>query len=152
FAVAVDVRYLIFDVESVADGELIAKTRYPGRGLSPAQAVMRFRQDLLSASGRDFIPYTYHLPVAIVVAKVRADLSLIEIVSLDQPAARPHVMAKRFRTGWQAYEQPAWVTFSGRTFDLPLMEHTAFRVGMSVPCCFKLEHRTYEQNRNRYTL
>ncbi|MEZ6080062.1 MAG: hypothetical protein R3C56_31625 [Pirellulaceae bacterium] len=97
----VDVRYLIFDVESVPDGELIAETRYPGSGYTSAQAVTRFRQDLLTAAGRDFIPYTYHLPVAIVVAKVRADFSLVEIVSLDQPAHRPHVMAKHFWTGWK---------------------------------------------------
>jgi len=150
--VTADVRYLIFDVESVADGELIAKTRYPGRGYTASQAVMRFRQDLLTSSGRDFIPYTFHLPVAIVVAKVRADFSLIEIVSLDQPQHRPHVMAKHFWTGWEAYEQPTWVTFNGRTFDLPLMEHAAFRFGISVPSWFNLEQRTYEQNRNRYNL
>lgn len=151
-AVTVDVRYLIFDVESVPDGELIAKTRYPGSGYTSAEAVTRFRQDLLTASGRDFIPYTYHLPVAIVVAKVRADFSLVEIVSLDQPAHRPHVMAKHFWTGWEAYEQPTWVTFNGRTFDIPLMEHAAFRYGISVPRWFNLEHRSYEQSRNRYNL
>lgn len=147
-----DVRYLIFDVESVADGDLIAKTRYPDRGFSAEEAVLRFRQDLLTASGRDFIPYTYHLPVAIVVAKVRADFSLMEIVSLDCPEHRPHIMAKHFWTGWEAYAQPTWVTFNGRTFDLPLMEHAAFRFGISVPRWFNLEQRTYEQNRNRYNL
>ena len=29
------VRYLIFDIESVADGALVAKVRYPGESLSP---------------------------------------------------------------------------------------------------------------------
>ncbi len=147
-----DVRYLIFDVESVADGDLIAKTRYPSCRYSAEEAVLRFRQDLLSASGRDFIPYTFHLPVAIVVAKVRADFSLKEIVSLDFPEHRPHVMAKHFWTGWEAYEYPTWVTFNGRTFDLPLMEHAAFRFGIAVPRWFNLDQRAYEQNRNRYNL
>lgn len=32
------VSHLIFDVESVADGELIARVRYPDDGLSPADA------------------------------------------------------------------------------------------------------------------
>ena len=149
---AQEVRYLIFDVESVCDGNLISKTRYPGRGLSAADAVQRFRQELLLTSGRDFIPYTYHFPVAIVIAKVRADFSLVEVVSLDQPEHRPHVMTKHFWTGWEAYEQPTWVTFNGRTFDLPLMEHAAFRFGVSVPRWFNLEQRAYEQNRNRYNL
>ena len=61
-------------------------------------------------------------------------------------------MTKHFWTGWEAYEQPTWVTFNGRTFDLPLMEHAAFRFGIAVPKWFNLEHRAYEQNRNRYNL
>ena len=150
--VAQDVRYLLFDVESVADGDLIAKTRYASRDLDAASAVARFRQELLLASGRDFIPYTFQVPVAVVVAKLRADFSLVEIVSLDQPLHRPHVITKHFWTGWEAYECPTWVTFNGRTFDLPLMEHAAFRYGVSVPRWFNLAEKSYEQSRNRYNL
>ena len=40
-----EVRYLVFDVESVADGQLIAKTRYPDRNLSADEAILRFRQE-----------------------------------------------------------------------------------------------------------
>ena len=97
-----DVRYLLFDVESVADGKLIAKTRFPNQQLSAADAIRKFRQELLLNSGRDFIPYTYHVPVAVVVAKVAADFSLIDIVSLDQPEHRPHVITKHFWVGWEA--------------------------------------------------
>ena len=147
-----EVRYLLFDVESVADGGLVAKTRYPSAQLSPENAIRRFRQELLLTSGRDFIPYTFQIPVAVVIAKLRADLSLIEIVSLDQPLHRPHVITKHFWTGWERYDQPTWVTFNGRTFDLPLMEHAAFRFGVAVPRWFNLSERTYEQNRNRYNL
>lgn len=147
-----EIRYLLFDVESVADGELIARTRYPERNLPPEDAVRLFRQELVLSSGRDFIPYTYQLPIAIVIAKLRADLSLVEIVSLDQPNHRPHVMTKHFWTGWQLYDQPIWVTFNGRTFDLPLMEHAAFRYGVPVPQWFNLMDRAYDQKRNRYNL
>ncbi len=147
-----DVRYLLFDVESVADGDLIAKTRYPSETLTAAEAVARFRQDLLLSSGRDFIPYTFHVPVAVVVAKVRADFTLAEIVSLDHPEHRPHVITKHFWTGWEAYKSPTWVTFNGRGFDLPLMEHAAFRYAVSVPRWFNLGDRSYDQKRNRYNL
>lgn len=147
-----DVRYLLFDVESVADGELIARTRYPDRDLTPADAIRRFRQELLLSSGRDFIPYTFHLPVAVVVAKVAADFSLIDIVSLDQPEHRPHIITKHFWYGWEVYGAPTWVTFNGRTFDLPLMEHAAYRYGISVPKWFNLTERSFEQYRNRYNL
>ncbi len=147
-----EVRYLLFDVESVADGDLIAKTKYGDAQLSAEDAVRKFRNELLISSGRDFIPYTFHLPVAVVVAKLRADLSLLDIVSLDQPEHRPPVITKHFWTGWEVYEQPTWVTYNGRTFDIPLMEHAAFRFGVSVPSWFNLTARSYEQNRNRYNL
>jgi predicted PolB exonuclease-like 3'-5' exonuclease len=150
--VSPQLRYLVFDVESVPDGELIAKTRYPHDELSPAEAIRRFRQELLTTSGRDFIPYTYHLPVAVVVAKVQADFKLLEIVSLDQPQHRSHVITRHFWAGWEAYSQPTWVTFNGRTFDLPLMEHAAFRFGVAVPNWFNMAERSYDQKRNRYNL
>lgn len=147
-----EVRYLLFDVESVADGELIASTRYSDMTLSGRDAIARFRQELLTSSGRDFIPYTYHFPVAVVVAKLRADFQLIDLVSLDEPAHRPHVITKHFWKGWELYQQPTWITFNGRTFDIPLMEHSAFRYGVSVPKWFNMSDRSFEQNRNRYNL
>ncbi|GIW98671.1 MAG: hypothetical protein KatS3mg111_2004 [Pirellulaceae bacterium] len=147
-----DIKYFIFDVESVADGDLIARTKYPGQSLSPEQAIRRFRQELLTTSGRDFIPYTFHIPVAILIAKVRHDLTLEDIVSLDAPLHRPHVMTRHFWLGWEKYQEPTWVTFNGRTFDLPLMEHAAYRYGIAVPKWFNLQGRSFEQCRNRYNL
>lgn len=145
-------KYLLFDVESIADGALISKTRYPGSGYSDAQAIAMFRQELLDESGRDFIPFTYHLPIVVVIAKLREDFSLMEIVSLDEPLHRPEMIARNFWLGWERYGFPTWVTFNGRTFDLPLMELSAFRYGISVPAWFNLHDRTYSQNRNRYNL
>lgn len=147
-----DVHYFLFDVESVADGELVSNSRYSGQGLAPQVAISKFRQQLVIDTGRDFIPYTYQIPVAVVIAKIREDLSLMEIVSLDQPDHRPHVITKHFWTGWEAYQRPTLVTFNGRGFDIPLMEQAAFRYGVSVPQWFNLLDRTYEQNRNRYNL
>jgi predicted PolB exonuclease-like 3'-5' exonuclease len=147
-----EVKYLLFDVESVADGEMIAKTRYPDASFTADQAIAMFRQDLLCESGRDFIPFTYHLPIVLVVAKIREDFSLIEIVSLDEPQHRPEVISKQFWLGWERYSRPTWITFNGRTFDIPLMELAAFRYGISVPAWFNLYDRTYSQNRNRYNL
>jgi predicted PolB exonuclease-like 3'-5' exonuclease len=147
-----EVKYLLFDVESIADGDMIARTRYPQCNYSSDQAIAMFRQDLLCESGRDFIPFTYHLPIALVIAKIREDFSLIEIVSLDEPKHRSEVIAKQFWLGWERYGRPTWVTFNGRTFDIPLMELAAFRYGISVPTWFNLYDRTYSQNRNRYNL
>lgn len=146
------IRYLIFDVESVADGDIISRSRYPGEGLTASDALARFQAELVEKTGTDFVPHTYHLPVAVVIAKVRADYSLAEIVSLDQPNFRPHVIAKNFWDGWRYYEQPTFVTFNGRGFDLPLMELAAYRFGIPVPEWFNLADKSYLQNRNRYNL
>jgi len=37
------VSYLVFDIESVADPVLVARLRYPGENLAPADAIRRYR-------------------------------------------------------------------------------------------------------------
>lgn len=144
------VSHLIFDVESVADGELVSKVRYPGAGYTPTEAIATYQDELMENNGTTFVPYTYQVPVAVVVAKVADDLRLIDLVSLDEPAFRPHVMTEKFWRGWEAYKQPQWVTFNGRSFDMPLMELAAFRYGISIPRWFKSDG--YRSPRNRYNV
>jgi 3'-5' exonuclease len=144
------VRYLVFDVESVADGALVSKLRYTGENLSPAEAVARYRGELMEQYGNDFIPYTYQIPVSVVVAKVAADYSLLDIVALDDPGFRPHIMTSHFWRGWEAYKRPTWVSFNGRTFDMPLLELSAFRSGISLPGWFDTSGKSFESPRNRY--
>ena len=40
--------YLAFDIESVADGHLVSRIRYPGAGLDPAEAVARYPAELMA--------------------------------------------------------------------------------------------------------
>ena len=58
-----DVRYLVFDIESVADGDLVAKLRYGDDAVSPREAVARYRAELIQRYDNDFIPYTFQIPV-----------------------------------------------------------------------------------------
>ncbi len=143
------VRYLVFDLESVADAALVAKLRYPGEQIEPATAVRRYRDELLAKYETDFIPYTFQVPVSVVVAKVAADFSLVDLVALDEPEFRPHVITEHFWRGWEAYRRPTLVSFNGRTFDVPLLELAAFRFGLSLPGWFS-GTKAYEQPRNRY--
>ncbi len=133
------IHYLVFDVESVADGALISQVRYPQEGLNPSQAVQRYRTELLEQKGTDFIPYTYQIPVSVAVAKVAANYQLDDLVVLDEPHFRPHVITENFWRGWEGYGQPTFVTFNGRTFDLPLMELAAFRYGINLKNWFALQ-------------
>jgi predicted PolB exonuclease-like 3'-5' exonuclease len=142
------VAYFIFDVESIADGRLIESVRYPGEGLQAAEAVQRYQDERLEQTGSTFIPHTFMLPIAVVIAKVTADFRLLDIVSLDEPQFRPHVITKHFWQGWEAYQMPQWVTFNGRSFDIPLMELSAFRCGLSVPKWFN--DSGYKSPRSRF--
>ncbi len=146
------VSYLVFDIETVADGQLVSKIRYPGENLAPQAAVDRYRQELLEKFDSDFIPYTFQVPVSVAVGKVSADYRLLDVTVLDEPQFRPHVIAEHFWRGWEKYRRPTLVSFNGRTFDLPLLELAAFRYGLSVPGWFNVQAKSYEQYRNRYNL
>lgn len=144
------IRYLVFDTESVADAELVNKLRYAGQGLSPAEAVRRYRDELMEKYESDFIPYSFQVPIAVVVGKVTADFHLEDIVALDEPKLRPHVIVENFWRGWEGYRRPTLVSFNGRGFDLPLLELAAFRHGLSVPGWFQTAAKSFDQPRSRY--
>jgi predicted PolB exonuclease-like 3'-5' exonuclease len=145
--------YLVFDIETVADGRLIQRVRYPDlKELTPEQAVAKQRAELLEKSGgkSDFIPFTFQLPVSIAIAKVAQDFSLIDVITLDRPKFRPQVIARNFWKGWSAYGQPTLVTFNGRFFDVPVLELCCYRYGIPVPSWFNAQGNSYNQPRNRF--
>ena len=124
-----DTRYFVFDIESVADGALVSRLRYPEEKLSGPAAIARWRAELMAEQGKDFIPYTFQLPVSLVVARVAADYRLIDLAALDEEKSRPHEIVRAFWDGWRKYGRPCLVTFNGRGFDVPLLELCAFRYG-----------------------
>jgi predicted PolB exonuclease-like 3'-5' exonuclease len=144
------VSYLVFDIESIADGDLISKVKYAGEKYDSATAIKKYCAERMEQFGTEFIPYTFHIPISVAVVKIAVDLSIIDIVTLDAPKYRPHIITKHFWEGWKAYQKPTLVSFNGRTFDVPLMELSAFRFGISIPEWFNVHARTYDQNRNRY--
>ncbi|MFM8218415.1 MAG: 3'-5' exonuclease [Planctomycetaceae bacterium] len=146
------VRYLIFDCEAVADGDLIRRIRYPHESHSPAEAIARFRKETAAerTDGKDILPVTYMLPISVAIAKVDGHGRLLDLVTLDSPRYRPEVIARNFWQGWQHYKRPTLVSFNGRGYDLPLLELAAFRYGYPVPAWFNSDAKTYDQSRNRY--
>ncbi len=146
------IRYLVFDIETVADGKLVSKLRYAGQQLEPRSAVDQYRSELMQKYDSDFVPYTYQVPVSVAIAKVAADYRLVDLVVLDEPEFRPHVICEHFWRGWEKYRRPTFVTFNGRTFDLPVMELSAFRYGIAIPAWFDQAARSFEQPRNRFNM
>jgi hypothetical protein len=147
-----EVRYFVFDIESVADGELVSRLRYPGDNLPPAAAIARFRAELLAKHDTDFIPYTFQVPTSLAIAKVAADFRLLDLVALDEPAFRPHIITEHFWRGWERYGRPTLVSFNGRSFDVPLLELAAFRYGISLGGWFSMSLKSFDQPRHRYNV
>ena len=133
---APDVAYLVFDTESIADAALVAKLRYAGEAVEPAEAVRRYRSELMAKYDSDFVPYTFQIPISVAVGKVTVDYRLLDVVMLDEPEFRPSRIAEKFWRGWEIYRRPTLVSFNGRNFDIPLMELAAFRYGIAIPGWF----------------
>lgn len=152
------VRYLLFDVESVVDGALLKAIEYPDEPYSPEQAIAVCQKERLEKVGREFIPYTFHFPVAVAVAKIAEDFSIIDMRTLDNDQYSPAVITRDFWAGWKIYREQALksrknvtlVTFNGRHFDVPLLELSAFRYGIEIGQWMTNRGPSYEQPRNRY--
>lgn len=137
--------YLILDTESVPDGCLLNRVKYPGDGLDSDEAIRRAQNEarVRSNDASDFVPVTFQYPVSVCVARVGADFRLQAVTCLDAPQFRPREMTEGFWKGLARYHPARLVTFNGRGFDLPLLELAAFRYG----CCTGIH---YEQARDRY--
>lgn len=130
-----EIKYLVFDIESVPDSRLIKLVKYPALEVDDVTAVKKFQEEILvnSDGASYFIPVTFQYPVAVCVAKVRDDLRLSDVVILDAPTYRPREMVRLFWHGVEnLYAEATLVSFNGRGFDIPLLELMAFRYGIPL--------------------
>src|SRR5262249_13661343 len=123
--------FLVVACETVPNGRLLNLIKYPGQGLSDADAIEKARGEARqnSHTGSDFIPFTFQIPVAVCVLRVGDDFSLQALKCIDSPHYRPREVVKNFWLGVSFYTKCKLVTFNGRSFDLPLLELAAFRYG-----------------------
>lgn len=130
---ATDAAYLVFDVETIPDGELLRRVRYAGESLSPEAAVERARAQALERSDgkSDFVAASFCYPIAVCVARVSADYQLQAITCLDRPTFHPKTIVEDFWKGLAHYHSTL-VSFNGRGFDLPVLELAAFRYGIAA--------------------
>jgi predicted PolB exonuclease-like 3'-5' exonuclease len=141
--------FLIFDTESVPDGRLLARVKYPRENLTPEEAIARAREEAREQSrdGSDFLPVTFQVPVAVCILRAASDFTLQGLTCLDAPSFRTPQIARQFWRGvghyMTTYNRLKLVTFNGRGFDMPLMELAAFDHG----CCAR---DYFQMSRNRY--
>lgn len=143
--------YIVFDIETVPDGKLLAEVLYPGQELSEEQAISKQEQEVSEKTGgrSRFVPLTFQVPVAIAVARIAPDFTLQKAALLDAPEYRTRQMVELFWKGLQAYPDAALVDFGGRGFDLPVLELAAYKYAISCPSYYSTkEGKNY---RHRYT-
>ena len=131
--------FLVFDTESIPDGQLLARVKYPNDNLTPEAAIDRAQAEARAASttGSDFLPVTFQIPVAVCILRVGSDFVLQGLTCLDAPRFRPRAIVEAFWKGLGIYGQTyrdkiKMITFNGRGFDLPLLELAAFRYGINA--------------------
>src|SRR5262245_7549549 len=90
--------FLVFDTESVPDGRLLARVKYPHEELTPDEAIARAQQEAReqSLTGSDFLPVTFQVPVAVCVLRVATDYTLQGLACLDAPQFRTTEIVRAF--------------------------------------------------------
>lgn len=138
------VAYIVFDTESIPDGELVATVKYPSENLSPDAAIERAQAEAKakSFSGSDFLPFTFQKPIAICTLTVDKNFMPIGLNCLDAPQYRTSEMVRLFWHGIETYKRASVVSFNGRGFDLPLLELAAYDQGISATTYFGGDKRS----------
>src|SRR5262249_14641596 len=102
--------FLVFDTESVPDGRLIARVKYPRESLTPEEAIARAQAEAREQSrdGSDFLPVTFQVPIAVCVLRVGRDFTLQGLTCLDSPLFRPPRSSASPGAAWPTTRTPAW--------------------------------------------
>lgn len=120
--------YLVFDIETILDGDLLASTKYDGE--TAEEAINHAKADALLASNNasDFVNVAYHIPVCIGLASLSQDFEVKSITAFSGECSK---IVLKF---WQYYHvsQPTIITFNGRGFDLPVLELMAFKHSIRI--------------------
>ena len=127
--------FAVFDVETRVDKHLLNQVYFAGQGLSDTEAFERYREDLLRRRDSDFFPITLHLPISIAIGNVGDDYVLHSVESLALDGYSEEKLVREF---WARSERFAGtlITFNGRRFDIPVLELTALRHGITAPVHF----------------
>jgi predicted PolB exonuclease-like 3'-5' exonuclease len=123
--------YLIFDIETRVDKELVRDVLYPSE--SAEGAYERMRDSLADQGG--FFPLSFHVPISIAIARVGADRTPQRLDVLRADEHGEDGIVRRFWSTLEAFDGTL-VSFSGRAFDLPVLELQGLRHGCAAPRYF----------------
>ncbi len=127
------IRYLVLDIETRVDKDLVKQTHDPEDSLTLEQAYDKARDQILERSGQqsDFFPIPFHIPIAIATLQAGEDYRIRALGCMGIDRFSESELISRF---WQIFENAdTLVTFNGRGFDLPVLEMQALKHGLSLP-------------------
>lgn len=125
-------RYLIFDIETRVDKELVKQIHDPEDTLTLEQAYDLARDTILKRSNQqsDFFPVPFHIPISIATLLADENYRIISLGCQGTDRFSESELIERF---WQIFENvQTLVTFNGRGFDLPVLEIQALKHGLSL--------------------
>jgi predicted PolB exonuclease-like 3'-5' exonuclease len=139
--------YLVFDIETRVDKDLVKAVYDPENALTTDQAYDTARDLILEQSGQksDFFPVPYHVPIAISTLQADENYRIQSLGCLGADRFSEREIAERF---WKIFEssRQTFVTFNGRGFDLPVLETRALKFGIPLKRYFAEGYRG-----NRYS-
>ncbi len=130
------IHYLVFDIETRVDKELVKQVYDPDNCLTLDQAYDTARDKLLERSGQqsDFFPIPYHIPIAISTLQADENYRIRSLKSIGVDRYSEKELVCKF---WDEFENSRTiVTFNGRSFDLPVLETQALKYGLCLPRYF----------------
>jgi len=143
--------YLVFDIETRVDKELVKQIHDPENTLTIDQAYDKARDELLERSNQqsDFFPIPYHIPIAIATLQADEDY---RIRTLGCAGADRHSETEMVSRFWQIFESvQTLVSFNGRGFDLPVLETRALKCGLSLARYFGSSQAKWSYRSSRYS-
>lgn len=127
------IQYLVYDIESIVDKNLLNRVLFAGKGLDDDQAYKAHLEQLKAEkpNANTFVNPAFHIPVCIAAIAVDKDLSVQKIGLLGEEKKTPAAIVRHF---WDMYNRSDFVLvdFNGRGYDIRLLELWAFRTGVSI--------------------
>lgn len=140
--------YLIFDIETITDDELVYTSNRESTGVDAAgkliwepraACIKRVLDDVCrkTEDGKScFIPEKYQTPVVISLLLIGPKGEYITHAAMD--ARGDNGTRRLVEWFWNCMQNPPveakyWVSFNGKKFDGPVMTHWAMRLGVPIP-------------------